>query len=249
MRVAPTVTLTTAPGSLAGLADALRAEGLSVREIPLLSFGPPADWTAVDAAILRLAAFAAVAVTSPRAADTFVERVNALRVSPPVGQTAWATGAATARPLRRLYGDVRVPSSLATVDASAGSLLGGAMLAAQVGSPVLFPCGDARRDELPAMLRAAGLAVEEIVCYRSLLAGEDRALEAVNGADIVLVGSPRVASLLAGVSRPGDRPALVAIGPTTAAAARAAGWAPAAVAKHPAVPAVAERIRALARAR
>lgn len=249
MRVAPTVTLTTAPGSLAGLADALRADGLSVREIPLLSFGPPADWTAVDAAIRRLGAFTAVAVTSPRAAEAFVERVNALRVIPPPRQTAWAAGAATAQPLRRLYGDVRLPSSLATVDAGAGALLGGAMLAAQVGSPVLFPCGDARRDELPAILRAAGVTVEEIVAYRALLAGEERALEAVNGADIVLVGSPRVAALLAGVSRPGDRPALVAIGPTTAAAARAAGWAPAGVAARPAVGPVAERIRALARAR
>jgi uroporphyrinogen-III synthase len=63
---APMVVLTTAPGSLAGLADRLRSEGLVVRDAPLLAFGPPADWAPVDQAIFRLPEFRAVAVTSRR---------------------------------------------------------------------------------------------------------------------------------------------------------------------------------------
>jgi uroporphyrinogen-III synthase len=244
---APTVVLATAPGSLAGLAELLRNEGLTVREAPLLSFGPPADWAPVDQAIFRLPEFKAVAVTSPRAAAAFAARLAAHRVHPPHGQEAWAPGAATAEPLRELFDRVRLPSSLVTLDAGAGSILASAMLSAHVGSPVLFPCGDTRRDELPAVLRAGGVAVEEVVCYRSLLAPDDEARRVLAGADVLLVSSPRVATLAAKVSPRDERPALVAIGPTTAAAARAAGWAPAGVAKRPTVDAVAERIRALAK--
>jgi len=244
---ARTVVLTTAPGSLAGLADRLRAEGLAVREVPLLSFGPPADWAPVDRAISRLPEFQAVAVTSPRAAGVFAARLAVQRVNPPPGQEAWAAGAATAEALRDLFDSVRVPSSLVTMDAGAGSVLASAMLSARVGSPVLFPCGDARRDELPSVLRAGGVAVEEVICYRSLLAPEEEARRALAGADVVLVASPRVATLAAKVLPRDERPALVAIGPTTAGAARAAGWAPAGVAKRPTVDAVVDRIRAIAK--
>ena len=128
-------------------------------------------------------------------------------------------------------------------------MLAGAMLAAGVGSPVLFPCGDTRRDELPAALKASGVAVEEVVCYRSVLAGEDVTRQATRDADILLVASPKVAALVARVIPRDERPALVAIGPTTAAAARAAGWAPAGVANRPTVPAVAARIKSLAKPR
>lgn len=244
---APTVVLTTAPGSLAGLADRLRSEGLVVRDAPLLAFGPPADWAPVDQAIFRLPEFRAVAVTSPRAAEAFAARLAGHRVNPPPGQEAWAPGAATAEPLRGLFDSVRVPSSLVTMDAGAGSILGSAMLSAHVGSPVLFPCGDTRRDELPAVLRTGGVAVEEVICYRSLLAPDEEARRAIAGADVVLVASPRVATLAAKVVPRDERPALVAIGPTTAGAARAAGWAPAGVARRPTVEAVFERIRALAK--
>jgi uroporphyrinogen-III synthase len=241
--------LTTATGSLSGLADQLRKEGLQVREAPLLDFAPPPDWARVDAAILRLPEFQAVAVTSPRAAKAFATRAAALRVTAPLGLDAWATGTATAAPLRDLFGEVRQPSSLATMEAGAGTMLAGAMLAAGVGSPVLFPCGDARRDELPSALKASGISVEEVLCYRSVLAGDDVARQVTAGADILLVASPKVATVVARVIPRDERPALVAIGPTTASAARAAGWAPAAVAHRPTVAAIVARIGSLAKPR
>ncbi|MGH7630757.1 MAG: uroporphyrinogen-III synthase, partial [Gemmatimonadales bacterium] len=211
----PLVVLTSASGSLAGLADLLRKDGLQVRETPLLDFAPPPDWARVDAAILRLPEFRAVAVTSPRAARAFADRAAALRVTAPLGLDAWATGAASAAPLQPLFGDVHLPSSLATMDAGVGSILASAMLAGRVGSPVLFPCGDARREELPAVLKASGITVEEVLCYRSVLAGDDVARQATLGAEILLVASPKVASLAARVIPRDERPALVAIGPTT----------------------------------
>jgi uroporphyrinogen-III synthase len=218
-----------------------------LREAALLSFAPPADWTPVDQAIFRLPEFRAVAVTSPRAAQAFVSRLTLHRVIPPKRQEAWATGAATAEHLRDLFEPVHTPSSLVTVDAGAGSMLATAMVAAGVGSPVLYACGDTRRDEMPAVLRAAGRRVEEVICYRSVLAEPDEARRAIADADVLLVTSPKVMTLVARVCPKDERPALVAIGPTTAAAARASGWAPAAVARKPTRDAVAERIRALAR--
>jgi uroporphyrinogen-III synthase len=248
-RRVPTVVLTTATGSLAGLADTLRAEGVTVREAPLLSFEPPADWAPVDRAIFRLPEFRALAFTSPRAAEAFASRLSLHRVNPPRGQEAWAAGSSTAARLRELFDPVRTPSSLVTVDAGAGAILATAMVAARVGSPVLYACGDARRDDVPAVLRTAGVTVEEVICYRSVVAEPDAIRRAVVGADVLLVASPKVVTLVARVCPKDERPALVVIGPTTAAAARAAGWAPAGVARRPTVEAVADRIRGLVKSR
>ena len=65
----------------------------------------------------------------------------------------------------------------------------------------------------------------EVVCYRSVLAGEVEARRAAERAQVLVVASPSVADLLARACPPGVRPALLAVGPTTAAAARAVGLA------------------------
>jgi uroporphyrinogen-III synthase len=62
---------------------------------------------------------------------------------------------------------------------------------------------------------------------------------------IVVVASPSVADLLARVCPPGVRPALLAVGPTTAAAARSSGWPPAGVAERPTTEALVAGVRAL----
>jgi uroporphyrinogen-III synthase len=110
---------------------------------------------------------------------------------------------------------------------------------------VLFPCGDTRRDELPDRLRDEGIEVVEVVCYRSVLAGEMEARRTAERAQVLVVASPSVADLLARACPPGVRPALLAVGPTTAAAARASGWPPARVASRPTAEALAAAVRAL----
>jgi uroporphyrinogen-III synthase len=110
---------------------------------------------------------------------------------------------------------------------------------------VLFPCGEIRRDELPARLRQEGVEVDEVVCYRSLVASDETARDAVRRASILIVASPSVAELLARASAPTPRPLLLAVGPTTAAAARAAGWTPTAVAPQPEVAALVDEVRSL----
>jgi uroporphyrinogen-III synthase len=94
-------------------------------------------------------------------------------------------------------------------------------------------------------LRDAGVAVDEVVCYRSVLAGELEARRAAQRAQIAIVASPSVADLLARACPPGDRPALLAVGPTTAAAALASGWPPAGVAARPTAEALAAGVRAI----
>jgi uroporphyrinogen-III synthase len=140
---------------------------------------------------------------------------------------------------------VRTPSERSVGELGAAAALARAMLAAGVRGPVLFPCGDIRRDELPARLRADGVEVEEAVCYRSVLAGEFAARQAAERARVLVVASPSVADLLARACREGERPALLAVGPTTAATARASGWVPAGVASAPTVEALVAGVREL----
>jgi uroporphyrinogen-III synthase len=240
------VVVTASAGSFPGLIEAIRALPAAVEEHPLMSFAPPLDWAPVDEAVRELTRFDAVAVTSPRAAAAFAERVTSGPASRPDElPDAWAAGAGTAAALGPAFAPVRAPSERAAGELGAAAALSRAMIAAGVRGPVLFPCGEIRRDELPARLRAEGVEVEEAVCYRSVLAGETVARNAAQRARVLVVASPSVADLLARACPTGVRPALLAVGPTTAAAARASGWAPDAIARRPAVEALVAGVRIL----
>jgi uroporphyrinogen-III synthase len=239
------VVVTASAGAFPGLVEALRAIPAAVEEMPLMSFEPPLDWDPVDAAGRELARYEAVAFTSPRSARAFVDRMARLGVIPSGHTDVWAAGSGTTQALGTLLGPIRQPDERAVGERGAAAALAGALLAAGVRGPVLFPCGDIRRDELPARLRAGGIEVEEVVCYRSVLAGEAEARRAAERAKVLVVASPSVADLLARACPPSARPALLAVGPTTAAAARAAGWPPAAVAPQPTVGALAAGVRFL----
>jgi uroporphyrinogen-III synthase len=237
------VVVTAAVGSFPGLSDALRELSAEVVELPLLSFEPPDDWSEADGAIGRLDSYEAIAFTSPRAATAFGGRLRASgRTALPV---VWAGGRGTAGALALPASSVRTPPDEETGRLGAAAALAAAMLRDGIRGPVLFPCGEVRRDELPTRLRQEGIAVDEVVCYRSVIAGDDAAREAVRRAGILVVASPTVAELLARVSAPTPRPPLLAVGPTTAAAARAAGWTPTAVAPRPEVDALAAQVSAL----
>jgi uroporphyrinogen-III synthase len=244
----PTVLVTASAGTFPGLAEALRAIPVGVEEVPLMTFAPPLDWQPVDAAVRDLGRYAAVAFTSPRSAHAFAERVAVLGGAPTATE-AWAAGAGTAQALGEALGEVHRPHEREVgkrgAAAALASELAASLLTAGRSGPVLFPCGDIRRDELPSRLRDDGIAVEEVVCYRSVLAGESETRRAIQRVQIVVVASPSVADLLARACPPGVRPALLAVGPTTAAAARSSGWPPAGVAKRPTTEALVAGVRAL----
>jgi uroporphyrinogen-III synthase len=243
------VVLTVSPGAFPGLADGLRGLPVIVDELPLLTFAPPMDWAPVDRALRDLSRYDAVAFTSPRAATAFIGRYGEMARSssrrgdalPPV----WSGGRGTTAALAPLAAAVRSASEDESGRVGAAAALAAAMLEAGVAGPVLFPCGEIRRDELPTRLRHEGIEVDEVVCYRAVLADEEMARAAAERAAILVVASPRVADLLARVSPAGARPRMLAVGPTTAAAARASGWPPAAVAARPDIEALLSGVRSL----
>jgi uroporphyrinogen-III synthase len=242
-----TVVVTSSAGSFPGLVEALAALPVAVEEIPLMEFAPPLDWRPVDRALERLHEFDAVAVTSPRAARAFAERVETKGLADAFvkRERLWAGGQATSDALGNNMGRVRVPTSRRSARMGAAAALAATMIEEGVKGPVLFPCGDLRRDELPTRLRGEGIEVEDVTCYRSVLASEAAARAAAERAQVLLVASPSVADLLARACPPGVRPLLLAVGPTTAAACRASGWAPSAVSARPDAKGLATAVRSL----
>jgi uroporphyrinogen-III synthase len=241
-----TVVVTASTGSLPGLIAALRALPLPVEHHPLMRFAEPEDWAAVDRVLNRAGEYRAIALTSPRASSAVVQRLRSRGIDWPRGRSApvvWAGGSSTGAALQGALGEVQAPSDEATARLGAARALAQAMLEAGTSSPVLFLCGQPRREELTKQLTTAGLEVDEVVCYRTILASEGDALAAAAGATVLVVTSPRVAELLAAVCPRGRRPDLVAVGPTTARSAQEGGWPPAAVAASPTAPAVVTAIQ------
>lgn len=242
------VVVTSSVGTLSGLTQALKAIPVVVEEHPLITFAPPTDWAEVDAALDRACSYSALVFTSPRAAEAVAKRIETRRGLCPGGHsepTVWAGGEATADAIRDALGAARTPEESDVGRWGAAGALARAMLDAGVGSPVLFLCGETHRDELPERLRGRGIEVDEVVCYRSVLASESAALTAAHRATVLVVSSPSVAALLADACAPDARPDLVAVGPTTAAMARGQGWPPAAVASLPNVAAVTSAIQSV----
>ena len=239
------IVITASAGSFPGLADALSAPGSAVTEQPLIHFKAPSDWTALDHALERLHDYRAVALTSPRAATALATRLEERGIRWPLVDPpqVWAGGAATAAALSGTLNSIRTPEEREVGSRGAAAALAQVMLDAPVAGPVLFPCGSTRRELLPRRLRGAGVRVDEVVCYESVLVDGSEAKAQTAGATLLIVASPAVAHLLIDSWPPGSRPDLIAVGPTTAAAARDGGWEPAAVASHPSRDAVVTAVR------
>lgn len=235
------VVVTVAEGSLEGLDTLLASAGFEVDRRPLLTFGPPESWRAVDQAIRRWSDFSDVVFTSPRAARSFLDRL-AEAGSPTSGPSIWASGPVTASELGIELGPVSTVEIRGGIGPGRG--LGETMAAAGVEGPVLYVCGEPHREELTMLLRQCDVEVVEAVCYRSVLAETDQIQGAVDatGGGIVVVGSPRVVECLASAHDGGAWPRLVTLGPTTARAATELGWQPAAVSLSPSVEDVARAI-------
>ncbi|MFL5472758.1 MAG: uroporphyrinogen-III synthase, partial [Gemmatimonadales bacterium] len=202
--------ITASSGSFSGLADELRKISVEAIERPLISSRPPDDWARLDEALNHRNRYGSLALTSPRAAAAVADRIRACSISW-VGHTprVWAVGAATAEALQGMLGSVQGSFPEPNGQLGAAERLAEIMLSAGAAGPVLFPCGDNRRDELPAILRANGLVVDEVICYRMVLASAEQARDAVAGASMVLVASPSVLQLLVEACPPSGRPALV----------------------------------------
>ena len=162
-----TVMVTRARQQASVLAGRLRELGAGTLEAPAIEIQPPANFSAVDAALHALRDYDWICLTSPNGVEAFCQRAAELGLD---GRTLGhrhlaAVGAATAEAMRRhfLNPDV-VPreyttAELARVVAGLGELR---------DPRVLLVRADIATGELPSALRQGGAKVDELAVYRTV---------------------------------------------------------------------------------
>jgi len=95
--------------------------------------------------------------------------------------------------------------------------------------PIVFFCSDQRRDELPAKLKDAGVALEEIVVYMTV----ERSVTVYPVHDAILFFSPSAVKSYFKLNHPKAGCVLFAIGATTAAEIASYGDHPVILSQHP----------------
>ena len=222
----PRVLLTREPGQPGDLAGALAARGLDPVVVPTIELRPAAPGGALDAAVADLAGYAWVVVTSATGADAVAAAAGGRGARPAAARAAAAGPAAAAAVAARGGLATFLPSR-----ATAATLADELPLAP--GDRVLVARADAADGALPARLRERGARVDDIVAYHTVEGPEPsrRPLRAAidGGVDaIVATSGSTVRGLLALLPPAQRRMALQApvacIGPSTAAAAREAGF-------------------------
>ncbi len=185
-----------------GLGARLRELGATVRELPSIAFGPPADPAPLDAALRDAARFAWVVFASATGVEKTVGRMRTLGLDPAAlsRPRLAAVGPATAEKVARLLREPDLVPARATGEAMA------AALAPHVrGLPVLVPRPAEGRPELVEGLRAAGAAVVAVEAYRTVPAPAEElrplaAWIAAGEVDAVAFASPSaVAAVVAGL--------------------------------------------------
>jgi uroporphyrinogen-III synthase len=200
------------------LTRALGAHGFDVVHCPVIAEAPPEDDAPLARAATGLAHYGWAIFASQRS----VAAVCRARREPwPRGLRTAAVGAATAQALADAGAD---PAPLVADEAGAGALWQRLKDAdSWSGRRVLVPTTPGGRRELIDKLTHAGALVDEVDAYRTvrrspgLVAENWRALSP----DAVVLASPSAVSALSSAIRPDELrrlAAVVAIGPTTAAA-------------------------------
>lgn len=219
------VLVTRSEDDAADLCDRLRAAGAVPVEVPLV-----ARRFVRGAVAGAIAGIDRVVLTSVAAADAVAADVPALAIP------AACVGPATAARARRhgLTVDL-VPARASGADLAAA-------LGDQRGRRLLWPRAEDATPGTAAALRATGGELVEVVAYRNVAPdGITDALRRVWPVDAAVLASGSAARRLAAALRDAGLPApprIVAIGPTTAAAARDAGLVVNAVAASPTVDAL-----------
>jgi uroporphyrinogen-III synthase len=214
----------------ATLVDLLRARGATVLEVPATEIGPPSEPGPLDAALRALEKFDWLVFTSANAVRAVKDRLGQLGLSSTIGARGpliASVGEATSRVLQRTFTDDRVelePES----DYRAAGVLRSFEARGCAGATVLLPTSTRARDELPSGLRALGAEVTVVVAYATLEPPGLR--EAVQrclaqGFDAATFAAPSaVAAFATGAGPRSAGLRAVVIGPSTEAAARAAGF-------------------------
>jgi uroporphyrinogen-III synthase len=212
------------------LFERLTALGAIAFALPLVSFAPPEDFTALDAALRQLQFFDWIIFTSANAVQAVASRTETLRV--PIKNAAKSQVAAVGPATH----DAAEQAGF-SVTYTAKTHLGTA-LARELGERlrnkfVFLPRSDRANPDLPAALRELGATLTEVVAYRTLppTDTDKNAVAATisQQSQAVIFFSPSAVHNLIDLLGPGslsaiqNRVALAAVGPVTAAALREVG--------------------------
>ncbi len=210
------------------LAERLRVRGAEPLLTPLIAYAPPVDPAPLQQALTRLAAgeYDWLAVTSRQAVQALADATI-----PPTTAIA-AVGKATAADCRRRFG--REPAVVP--DEELGAALPRAM-GTLAGARVLLPCADIAPPTLAEALRAAGAQVDRVTAYCTIAGpgvAELRAALQAGAVDAIVLASGSAARQLSALLPPvAAWPALVCIGPSTAAVCAELGLPVSAIAQRP----------------
>ncbi len=143
------------------------------------------------------------------------------------GRPAYAVGPKTADEFRKLSFDVRAQR------AGTAAELADQIAETEPEMPLLFLCGNRRRDDLPDGLREAGIPFEELVVYETRPRTNLSLPPPGDGTWLAFFSPSGLEAVQGGVGRSLAEYRCAAIGPTTATALEEAGLSPIAVATSP----------------
>ena len=224
-----TIAITRPLAQAGGLIERLRSLGAMPVATPTIEIVPPADFTALDGAIADLAAYNWLLLTSVNGVETFMARATALRIDPGAFAqlSVGAIGPATARALE----ERGIPVMFVPRSYQAESIL--AEIGDVNGQRMLLPRAELARRILAEGLRERGAVVDEIAAYQTvagpgipllaeLLRSESLAAIAFTSSSTVRFcyeGLLQLANSAVETQRLLALPAIVCIGPVTAATA------------------------------
>jgi uroporphyrinogen-III synthase len=224
------VVVTRRAGQASTLAGLLAARGATVVEVPAIEIVAPADVGPLDEALRDLTRYRWIVFTSANAVNAVLGRLALLGLEPRLaarGPKVASVGPATTAALRSAFPADRV-SLEPTADLRATGLVEAFAREGVSGSRVLLPSSGRAREELASGLRALGAEVDAAIAYETVEPADLRRRVDVclaEGFDLLAFASPSAVDGFAHAAGERGRglPA-VAIGPTTAVAARAAGF-------------------------
>lgn len=231
-----TILVTRARHQAGRLAEALRARGATVLEIPAIAMEPPPSYAALDATLRELSAYQWLVVTSANAVEALRGRMAEMGIAPEAFRNVQvaAVGSATTAALRDLGLSVAVTPKEYVAESLVEAL--GDRVA---GQRVLLVRAMVARDVIPDALRERGARVNILDAYRTVIPADSvtavRTIFAPGGRvpdAATFTSSSTVTNFLAllreaGVATPESMKA-ISIGPVTSATLRENGWEPAA---------------------
>jgi len=230
------VLVTRGRGQASRLAELLTGRGAIVREVPAIEIVAPPDRRPLDEALPELPRYDWVVFTSANAVTALLGRLVVLGLPPRLashrpgsGDRARpriaTVGRATTLTLRASFPEDRV--ALEPDRSSAAGLVEAFAVDGLRGARVLLPASTRAREELASGLRGLGAEVDVVPAYATV--EPDGLAEAVGrvldeGLDLALFASPSaVESFARAAGERAEGLEVAVIGPTTEAAARAAG--------------------------